>query len=337
MSPLSNPFAAPQDLKATSVIWSPSRIAYDALRIGHIVAVVAFAWLLFRAFRVVPSWDWITAFKITCSGTVLLATIWIVMRELWAYWTDDVQRERRILFIHAAYSLTFCALIGIVHFSGTASQRHITLLPLVFVAAWHISVVLRSSMLRQRAQFFAAQHGDSLSAISLDVEQSRPANMESWEVEGPNAEANVSTDPRVRWSSLAAWIRGSLLSRRGLLILGCVLGVCVAGVATARYLIPVEVDHYGVSSDGDYFEGSLFIQRGNLYAKCIGSQLRQNADGGWQQEKVTREVCIGPSTSVLVGKPSITFGGGTCLFTFYIGNRRVAGYDDQTRQFHVYE
>lgn len=110
---VSNPFAAPGDLKATAVIWRPSHLAYDALRIGHIVAAVAVAWLLFRTFRVVPSWDWITAINIACSGTVLLATIWIVMRELWAYWTDDVQRERRILFIHAAYSLTFCGLVAI--------------------------------------------------------------------------------------------------------------------------------------------------------------------------------------------------------------------------------
>lgn len=192
-------------------------------------------------------------------------------------------------------------------------------------------------MLRQKAQFIEAQHGVATSRSFLSIDASNPSELESWEVEGPRVEKTSSSDPRVRLNSLTAWFRGSLLSRRGFMIMGCVLGVCIAGVAAARYLIPVEVAHYEVGCDGDWFEASLHVKRGSLFAECHDAQWLRNADGSWRRDELVKEVQIGSSRSIMMGKPSIQFDMNGYRLTFHADNRIVAQYDCWARQFQVYE
>lgn len=328
-----NPFAAPAEARGSAVVYNPSRSLYESLRVLHIAITVIAARCLMIPFE--PTSSTMLTGRLTVFGVIaaiVVVACYLLLRELRAYWSQDATKERDVVRLHSSFSLLLMLITVVMAFSRIGGPNAWAFVALLLNVGWHISAVFRESMLRQRLRFAVAQAGDPTStslALALPTGDTSHA---LWGSVNKTGGAPV-IEPKERPRMLLVWLRQCLFTRKGLAVLAGSAVVLIGGCLLANWLIPVEVAGCELSCDGDYLVASLHKKRGALYAKCVDSQCRQTADGDYQQQRVVREVCVGSSTSVMFGEPSISCGVSPYQFTFRVGNRTVAQYDGVSRQF----
>lgn len=330
-----NPFAPPAEVRGSVVVYNPSRSLYESLRVLHIAITVIAARCLMIPFE--PTSSTTPTARLAVFG--FLAVIvgvagYFLLRELRSYWSEDATKERNVARIHSSFSLLFMLLVVVMVSSGAIGRGVTAVLAFSLGVGWHISAVFRESMLRQRLQFAVAQSGDPTStslALALPIGDTSHAPWGSVNKTG----RPLLIEPTERPQMLLAWLRQCLFTRKGLSVLVGSAVLLIGGCLLVNWLVPVEVARCELSCDGDFLDASLHKKHGSLYARCVDSQCRKTADGNYEQQRVVREVCVGSSASVMLGEPSISCGVSPYQFTFRVGNRTVAQYDGESRQFSV--
>jgi hypothetical protein len=330
-----NPFAPLAESSPSRVIWKPSRSLYESLRIVHVAITVVAAHLLMMSFQASSSDPLSNRFAaLVRIAIVVVAAGYILTRELRAYWSEDAERERSVIYTHAACPILATLMAAAFVFSRSEAASVWSVLFFVMSAGWYVGAVMRRSILRQRLQFAVAQSGDSTSTSLAAPVAPDDSMLDTWvTVNDVARESAVGANGRA--GLLLVWFRQCLLTRRGLAAMAAFSMLMLGGCLLANYLIPVEVARCQLGCDGDFFVASLHKKRGALYARCVDSQQRQAVDGSWRKETIVQEIYVGSSTEVILGDPSIECGVSPYAFTYHVGDRTVAEYDGTSRQFTV--
>lgn len=330
-----NPFAPPAEARGSAVVHNPSRSLYESLRVLHIAITVIAARCLMIPFQ--PTSSTAPTARLAVFGiiaAIVVVACHLLLRELRAYWSQDATKERDVVRLHSSFSLLLMLITVVMAFSRTGGPNAWAFLALLLNVGWHISAVFRESILRQRLRFAVAQSGDPKStslALAPSIGDTSHAPWGSVNKTG----RPLLIEPTERPRMLLVWLRQCLFTRKGLSVLVGSAVLLIGGCLLVNWLVPVEVARCELSCDGDFLDASLHKKHGALYARCVDSQCRKTADGNYQQQRVVREVCVGSSTSVMLGEPSISCGVSPYQFTFRVGNRTVAQYDGVSRQFSV--